>query len=457
MKAARDDDFDWELLLAHIKLKKVIPVIGPGLYRVEIDPGGKKECLLYDYLAEQLLNVCGIPLQPDKKARFAKACLEFLKNNKHSYLRLSTFLKQKLEGLRLPDPNPLWKLARIKAFNLFINTTYDNYLAGTIKTARRIPTKELYYTVDEKEAGKMSLEYSKCLDNSKCTVVYQVFGNINKNVASAFTEKDILESILELHKDMSSDPRGNKLSWKLKSSSLLFIGCGLDDWLFRFFIHILADAPKQSSRYKQFYKFVVDNFADNNILSNELWEFLKDYEVKVFDSSGNVDFVDMLFEKIKADLPSLVIQPSDFAGTVFISFEGKDRPAARSLAQNLRNDGIGVWLDEREFKGGEPVDETIIKAINNCRAFIPLISQHSQQIQTDDKKLKYHIQEWHQAYSNRVSRDDLEIIPVKIDDTKWMYDKFKNLFYFKIPGGDRAGDYEKLKNQLRSIQRNIQG
>jgi hypothetical protein len=123
------------------------------------------------------------------------------------------------------------------------------------------------------------------------------------------------------------------------------------------------------------------------------------------------------------------------------------------LVSNLRADGIDVWLDEHEFKGGDLVDETIIKAINKCTVFIPLISQNSQKIQTDDGRLKYHLQEWEQAYSNKISRDkDINIIPVKIDDSGWLYDKFKGFFHLKIPDGNREGEYDKLKNNLLEIQ-----
>jgi hypothetical protein len=141
-----------------------------------------------------------------------------------------------------------------------------------------------------------------------------------------------------------------------------------------------------------------------------------------------------------------------------LSFEGKDRPAANRLADLLRRDGIDVWLDERNFNPGDDVDETIIKAIDKCPVFIPLISKNSQQLQTDEGKLKYHCQEWERAWSNKIADEkSVTIIPVKIDDTGWLYDKFGGIFYIGVPGGNMGGDYENLKVRLRDMQGNIRG
>ncbi|MCP5053146.1 MAG: hypothetical protein GY940_38620, partial [bacterium] len=56
----------------------------------------------------------------------------------------------------------------------------------------------------------------------------------------AYTEKDILETIVEFQADMK-DNRENNLFQQLESRSLLFMGCGYDDWLFRFFIRTVAN------------------------------------------------------------------------------------------------------------------------------------------------------------------------------------------------------------------------
>jgi len=454
MKNDKCNNFGWGELVKRIKRENVIPVIGHGLYRVEIE--GKGEVFLYDYLAEQMLAECNAELKPDENHKFAKACFEFLKKYDQNYLKLSDFLKEKLDSIQLVHDNSLKKLARIKKFNIFINTAYDNFLIDTIRAVRTVPTEVLYYTARDKEFGRMESNLFNSLKNSQCTVVYQIFGNMNKNIASAFTERDILETIMQFNKDTISEAQVNRLFWKLEKSSLLFIGCGFDDWLFRFFIRTVASESYESLYRSQNYNFVGDVFRNKRDPDKELPRFLKNHKAEIFHSSGGSDFVDLLFEKVEGDSHEEIIHSNEFPCAVLISFEGTDRDKAKNLVENLKEDGINVWFDEIRAKGGDEVDKTIFAAIDNCTVFISLISEHSRQIQTDKGKLKYHIREWERAYGNMITHKNVTIIPVIIDDTKWMYDKFEPLFHLKISGGGRVGNYEKLRDQLKGIRKENQ-
>lgn len=156
----------------------------------------------------------------------------------------------------------------------------------------------------------------------------------------------------------------------------------------------------------------------------------------------------------KKGLPGETIPVTDFFGTTFISFDGANRSAAVRLASNLRADGIDVWLDEEEFEPGDNVDDTIIKAINKCAVFIPLISRETRNIQSDKGKLKYHCREWEWAYANmKAGHNPRTIIPVKIDGSDWMYDKFESIYFISVKGGNRVEGYEELKEKLLKLQK----
>lgn len=140
----------------------------------------------------------------------------------------------------------------------------------------------------------------------------------------------------------------------------------------------------------------------------------------------------------------------------FISFHGADRAAAMRLVSNLRTDGIDVWLDVNELRGGDNVKETIITAIDKCPVFIPIISQHSKKLLQEDGELSYHIQEWEYAHFIKLSGNKSKvIIPVIIDDTGRysMYKNFRDFYSIHIPGGNRKGEYDLLKNKLLEIQK----
>jgi len=139
----------------------------------------------------------------------------------------------------------------------------------------------------------------------------------------------------------------------------------------------------------------------------------------------------------------------------FISFAGADREAARRLVYNLRGDGINVWLDEYEFAGGDNIDKTIINAIEKCPVFIPLISKSSSETIHKKGHLNHHIREWEWVYffNNMNENKSKIIIPVIIDNNAAsMYEGFKNLSHFRIPGGE-GGEYDRLRTRLLELQK----
>lgn len=445
--------FNWNELLDRIVFENVIPVIGPGLYRVELESKAESGVLLYDYLAGQVLKECGGTLTPDESHKFAKACLAFLKKTNNDYFQLADFLKETLKGVRLVPGGSLWKLARIKPFKIFITTAYDDFLANTIKTVRRIPTELRYYSLAEKKLDQLATDLFACIGYSQCTLVYHIFGNLGKTLEPAYTERDIMETLLEFQKDTIRQPE-NHLFLVLQSRSLLFMGSGFDDWLYRLFIRTISNEPYEFAGQRATRKYAADDFRNyKKDPFQELTRFLRDYDTEVFHTGSGSDFVDMLFDKLSEFYPEKIIRPHDFPAAAYISFEAGDRDAARRLATHLREDGIDVWLDERNFVGGDDVDQITIKAIDQCPVFIPLISLNSRRLLMGNEKLKYHIKEWEWAYSRMKRGNDLTILPVKIDDTGWTYDKFKSIYLLNIPGGRRGGDYGKLRNRLMKVQR----
>ncbi|MCX6583378.1 MAG: TIR domain-containing protein [Candidatus Aminicenantes bacterium] len=439
-------NFKWEELLDCIKRKNVIPVIGQGLYRVETESGDKNGRLLYDYLADRLLEACGIALPQDESHRFAKACYAYLKFTGRDYLRLTKFLRESLEKVRLSPSNPLLKLARIKNFGIFFTTAYDDFLAGVINNVRTAPLKALYYAIQEISFHEIDKELFNDIHKSLSTLLVHIFGNIGKTIKPAFTEMDILETLMNLGKDMNQNLH-NLLFQALEAKSLLFIGCGYDDWLYRLFIRTMANKP-----FSQFpgnimaRNFVVDDFSKNEI-SQWLPQFLVESGAEVYHTGDPGDFVDLLFEKLEERYPEDIIQPVDFPIAVFISHDNRDRAAAHRLASHLQKDEINVWLDDLKLKPGMDWNEQIIRTIDRCRVFIPLISENSRRITTDDGRVNYHVREWEQSYTKK----GLTIIPVKIDDSNWMYDKFANFPFLKIPGGQRRGNYRTLVKSLKGI------
>jgi hypothetical protein len=412
MAAERCERINWDELLERIEDRNIIPVLGHGLYRVCGRPGENRQSpLLYDYLAQKLAQECGFSLEPALNHKFSKAALHFLGKNNPDYRvlkKLRRFLLDRLKEIKLaPDQqNPLGKLARLKPFQLFINTAYDDFFLDTLACARNYPTRALNYTRTSKKLDLLTDGLFDDLENSCCTLVYNIYGNLRERVDPALTEKDILETIISFREQVGANP-DNRLGQKLKESSLLFMGCGYDDWLTRFFIRTLANRPYQhpGAADARAWKYVADGF-DNNQKDpfEELPRFLIHYDADVCYAGSGAEFVDTLYEKLERDFP-----------------------------------------------------HTIIQAMKKCPVFIPLVSREAQNLFLENGDMKYHCQEWNWVWLfNHENKEEghppKTVIPVVIDGTDWMYDRYKNLNYVKIPGGGKGGEYGALKKRLLEFQ-----
>ena len=338
MDTVNSYDSGWEDLLERIESHNIIPVIGQGIYWVKDEEG--KDVLLYDLLAEQIANECGITIPPGANHKFFKAAHHFLSEKKQSYFSkvnaLKRFLLDTFRMVEFSPSNPLWKLARIKAFKIFITTVYDDFLADIIRTVRNIPTESLSYTLNERGLNLLNDELFYSLEESRCTLVYHLFGNLKKNISTAYTENDIHETIFSFQRDTNAYSRNN-LFRKLENSSLLFIGCGFEDWLYRLFIRAVSNQPfKSPSSLDEDVQriFVSDVFKP----SDELPQFLVDYGGKVFYSSnGGSDFVDTLFAKLEQEFTDEIIPVSDFPETVHSSSDDGMKEEIRELL-NTKSD-----------------------------------------------------------------------------------------------------------------------
>ncbi len=465
-------NFDWNELLARIDAGDVIPIIGQNLYRVQTETG--KEVLLYPYLAEQLaesidfhpgeddltfdrvvhhyLKVNSNDFLKENSNDFLKEnSKDFLKENSKDFRGLRRFLSERIATLRPVPAGPLWKLAQIKPFSLFINTTYDPFLENTLNAVRDYPTTVLNHTYMENRLRNVTNEMIGDMEAQLHSLVVNIYGGISKNFSPAYREDDISETLEKITGDMRVDVT-NPLFQMLKEKRLLFLGCGYSYSMYRRLIRTISDESYQKSDYPRV--FIVDDFR---FFSNgEMSRFYESYGASVCFRNNEIAFMDMLFTRLEGYSPQHIIPVekfTKFSGTVFVSFHGADRVAARQLASHLRQDGIDVWLDEERIRPGDEVNRTIVEAISRCRVFIPIISNNARKVQSGgDDQINYHIQEWEWAYSQKVAgKNPRIIIPVNIDGVDWLYRNFSNEYFVHIPDGMRQGGYVSLKDRLLGL------
>jgi TolB-like protein/cytochrome c-type biogenesis protein CcmH/NrfG len=63
---------------------------------------------------------------------------------------------------------------------------------------------------------------------------------------------------------------------------------------------------------------------------------------------------------------------------VFISYAREDTAAAQLIADALRSQGVEVWFDQAQLRGGDAWDQKIRRLIKECVLFMPIISERTQ-------------------------------------------------------------------------------
>ena len=94
--------------------------------------------------------------------------------------------------------------------------------------------------------------------------------------------------------------------------------------------------------------------------------------------------------------------------TVFISHNVNDKPFARRLANDLKNHGIEVWIDEAEIKLGDSLIDKISEAINEVDYVAVLLSKYS--VSSEWVKREVNV-----ALTHEISGKNVKILPLLLE------------------------------------------
>jgi hypothetical protein len=292
-KPVNCDDYNWDKLLGLIKSKSVIPVISQGLYSIVTKE--KEELFLYDFLARQVAQKIGMPLSHT----FTSVCAEYLKKNKCGQLK--KVLNKSLEGVQLTKDNSLLKLARIRYFDIFLTTAYDNLLGYTIKETRDLRLEVRSYAKNEKKFDLLEKELFDNIRDSQCLLVYHMLGNLKRNFAPAYTLGGIRDTLLKFLDDMNKDFQNrNNLFRELKNRCFLFLGFKPEDQVLQLFIPGFVNWLSGTKRDSSTRLFIggIRGFNENKPI-DKLLEHLRTDEIEVIDFMESEDFVDCLCQKLE--------------------------------------------------------------------------------------------------------------------------------------------------------------
>ncbi len=445
------DEDAWDDLLNYIEERRVIPIIGPDLLRVQTDSGLRP---LYVWLAEKLaaklaVDVVGLP-QPLTLNDVMCCYLGQRGRREEAYTRLRSIMRE----VEFAPPLALRQLAQITDFDLFVTTTFDPLLENAINLERhggQATTEVIAYAPNR--VSDLPVERSQL----QRTVVYHLLGRLSASPTYVLSDEDMLEFICALQSEHLTP---EKLFHELEHNHLLLIGSDFSNWLARLFLRMAKRKRLSDPRD------VTEVFADDHTLQDgRLVSFLQQVSVRTRVYGGAESFVAELHERWSkrqrnmapangsSSTPQRFLPPAREMpeNAIFISYAREDLPAVQRLKAALDAAGFTTWFDLDRLEGGDDYDRKIHSNIKRCSFFVPVISATTQR-----RHEAYFRREWSYAVdrARNIADGGVFILPVCIDDTPeseaLVPENFKSLHIVRMPGGEPPPEFlRRLTDLLR--------
>ena len=447
------DDDAWDDLINFIEERRVIPIVGPELLKVDTEAGPR---LLYDWVAEKLaakLNVDTRELpQPYTLNDVVCWFLAARGRREEAYTRVRSILRD----ATFQPPQALRQLAQITDFDLFITTTFDPLLELALNLERfggAQSTEVIAYSPNR--VADLPTERERL----QRPVVYHLLGRLSASPTYVISDEDTLEFICALQSEHLTP---EKLFHELEHNHLLVIGSSFTNWLAQLFLrmakrHRLSD-PRDVG------EVLADNHSDSD---GRLLSFLQHVSVRTRVYSGAGKFVDELhrrwtIRRKPADVIELGVAPQRFLPpekempdqAVFVSYAREDLAAVQKLKAGLDAAGVRTWFDLERLESGDDYDRKIQRNVARCSYFIPIVSA------TTERRLEgYFRREWSYAIdrARNIAEGALFILPVCIDDTDagnaQVPERFKALHFTRLPGGEVTPEFARRLQELFSRSR----
>lgn len=428
------DEDAWEDLLNFIEEKRVIPIVGPELLKVETPTGSM---LFHDWLAGKLaarlgVNTAELP-QPHTLNDVVCWFLSARGRREDTYARVRSILKE----VEFEIPKAIRQLAEITDFNLYVSTTFDSFLEQAINAQRfgGAPTAEVISYTPNRVADIPSE-----IAELRRPVVYHLLGRCSASPTYVLSDEDLLEYVCALQRDHLAP---EKLFFELEHNHLLIIGSNFSNWLARLFLRLAKRRRLSDPRE------VGEVLADDHSGEDErLIAFLNQVSVRTRLYSGAEQFVDELHRRWtvrrRPASAAPIGGPARFVPlerempehAVFISYAREDLAAVQRLKSRLDAVGIKSWLDMEQLDAGVDFDRRVQRNIARCAFFVPVISAV-----TEKRAEAYFRREWNYALdrSLNMADDAIFILPVAIDAidarTARIPERFRSLQITSAPGG----------------------
>jgi hypothetical protein len=285
-------------------------------------------------------------------------------------------------------------------------------------------------------------------------VVYHLYGTLDEPQSMILSESDRLNFIVSVASGEPPLPRNLTSALRDNSRAFLFLGFDLTDWQLRVLLHVLDPRENDRRRIKSF----AFEFEDAPV-DDATREFYKEgHRIHFF--SGELDaFTSELRQRVEADMTTepaekpAVSHISPDAPVVFLCHASEDKPIAERLALDLRNAGIGTWLDKENLRGGDRWDSIINETISKEVNYVVVLQSEALLA----KEVGYVNREINAAlYRQQEYREPRRfLIPVVVDSEENQLRELRDLHYVDLTAGGAHDLVKTIKRDIDYAQRAV--
>ena len=332
------DEQDWRRLTRSIGKGRCILLLGPDAATDAEDPEGIP---LVQRLAENLaagLNGLEVPDRGDLPS--VAQVYQDVNGRDALEMAVEDFCRAYTQRT-----TPLHTHLAALPFSIYLNTAPDPALANALRAAGRQPQVEHY-------DYKRSRDFTLAEPTAERPWVYDLYGNLAEPESLVLTERDLLDYLTNVVKGTPRLPAALLARLRDPDTGLLFLCFGFRRWYLRILLQALRADAKPNSPFLALEDSAFYSHPDG---PRTLIFFNRQHHIRFHQVAcgGFVSELRVRFEAQSSPPAAPAPEPPADAPLIFLSYVTEDHDAVETLAERLLREGLRVWLDRQNLRGGD--------------------------------------------------------------------------------------------------------
>lgn len=400
---------NWALLLNAVEEGRVVPIIGDAL--LSVNENGKLMSI-NEYLIKKLSERFCHGESVGQLADILPYIDSYNRKTASSNIGETTDIYYEIYEILSAVKVELCKTAKEMVttcrFPLILTTSYIKNLDAQLA----IPSHNV--CVYNKS---MASDISGSVYGTSQQILYYLFGRLSMAKRSfVATEEDLLDYMHYWH---NTETRPTRLTGYLSDKFFLVLGCSYPDWLFRFFWHSVKNfTVKPSTMDVQGIVSLESHYDDKQLMQflsrvqTSVCEKAEEFMTELTDKFAKIHNSDATsYSSQSLNAPNNQLVPPE----VFISYASEDKDLALAVYEDFCKVAgkEAVWFDEPQLEAGDAYENLIMRKIEQCKRFVPIITHNTLQ-----PGRRFFKKEWTKAREEAgFHGDEVFITPIIVDDT----------------------------------------